>query len=215
LFSQQTKTWIHQHLRHGLDNFEIESFQYADALPRQFSQLDFGLGNNDGIEDHSPIFGTFYYRDIFKCIQFLLAHLLFQVHFDFELVWLADSECRRTYSEMNTGHRGWATQEQLPAGATIVPVIIASYETHSTNLAGDQHAWPLYFKIGNIGKDIRHTTKTHMWIPVRLIPCSPKGGINSDDAWHSAVRTVLSPVWNLNITGPGLKWNCADGFQRQ
>jgi hypothetical protein len=26
---------------------------------------------------------------------------------------------------------------------------------------------------------------------------------------------VLSPVWNLNITGPGLKWNCADGFQRQ
>jgi len=26
-FSQQTKTWIDQHLRRGLDNFKIESFQ--------------------------------------------------------------------------------------------------------------------------------------------------------------------------------------------
>jgi len=26
---------------------------------------------------------------------------------------------------------------------------------------------------------------------------------------------VLSPLRNLDITGPGLKWNCADGFQRQ
>jgi len=26
---------------------------------------------------------------------------------------------------------------------------------------------------------------------------------------------VLSPLWNLDITGPGLKWDCADGFQRQ
>ena len=26
---------------------------------------------------------------------------------------------------------------------------------------------------------------------------------------------MLSPLWNLYITGPGLKWNCADGFQRQ
>jgi len=32
LFSQQTKMWIDQHLRRGLDNFNIESFQSADAL---------------------------------------------------------------------------------------------------------------------------------------------------------------------------------------
>jgi hypothetical protein len=36
-----------------------------------------------------------------------------------------------------------------------------------------------------------------------------------DGAWHSAVGTVLSPLWNLDITGPGLRWNCADGFVRQ
>ena len=29
------------------------------------------------------------------------------------------------------------------------------------------------------------------------------------------VETVLSPLGNLDITGPSFKWDCADGFQRQ
>ena len=149
-FSQQTKTWIDQHLRCGLDNFNIESFQSADALRNLLSRLDFGLGNDSSIEDHWHILGTLYYRDIFKCIQFLLAHLPFQAHLDFELVRLADSESRRIYSEMNTGDWWWDTQDQPHAGATIVPVICASDKTHLTNFSGAQHAWPLYLTIGNI-----------------------------------------------------------------
>jgi hypothetical protein len=101
--SQQTKTWIDQHLRRGLDNYKIKSFQSADALRKLLSELNFGLGDDSWIEDNSHIFGTFYYRDNFKCIQFLLAHLPFQAHLDFELVRLADSEGRRMYSKMNTG----------------------------------------------------------------------------------------------------------------
>ena len=57
-FSQQTKTWIDQHHRHGLDNFKIESFQSADALQMLLSELDFGLSNDSSIEDDSHIFGT-------------------------------------------------------------------------------------------------------------------------------------------------------------
>jgi len=38
---------------------------------------------------------------------------------------------------------------------------------------------------------------------------------NIDKAWHSAVGTVLSQLRHLDITRPDLKWNCADGFQRQ
>jgi len=94
-FSQQTKTWIEQHLRHGLDNFNIESFQSADALQMLHSRLDFGLTNDSWIDDHLHIFGTLYYRDIFKCILFLLAHLPSQEHLDFELVRLADLESRK------------------------------------------------------------------------------------------------------------------------
>ena len=110
-FSQQTKTWIDQHLRRGLDNFNIESFQSADALRNLLSRLDFGLGNDSWIEDHSHIFVTLYYRAIFKCIQFLLAHLPSQVHLDFEPVRLADSECCQIYSVMNIGDWWWDTQD--------------------------------------------------------------------------------------------------------
>jgi len=99
--SQQTKTWINQHLRRGLDNFKIESFQSADALRKLLSENNFGPGDDTWIEDHSPIFGTLYYTDISKCIQFVLAHLPFRVHLNFEPVHLADSECCRICSKMN------------------------------------------------------------------------------------------------------------------
>jgi len=45
-FSQQTKTWIDQHLRRGLDNFKIESFQSADGMRKLLSEVDFGLGDD-------------------------------------------------------------------------------------------------------------------------------------------------------------------------
>jgi len=119
------------------------------------------------------------------------------------------------YSEMNTCYWWWDKQDQLPAGAMIVPVICASDGTPLTNVSGDQHAWPLYLKIGNIRKDICRTPMKRAWILVELIPWPPKSAKNTDEAWHSAVGTELSPLWNLDITGAGFKWDCADGFQRR
>jgi hypothetical protein len=50
---------------------------------------------------------------------------------------------------------------------------------------------------------------------VGLSLCPLKGATNGDEPWHSAVGTVLFSLRNLDITGPGLKVNCTDGFQRQ
>jgi len=133
----------------------------------------------------------------------------------FEPVRLADSECHRIYSELNPCDCLWDMQDQLPAGAMIVTVICASNKTHLPNFLGEQHAWPLYLTIGNIRKDICHTPHKHSWILVGLIPCPPTGANIIDEAWHSAVGTVLSPLRNLDITGPSLKWDGADGSQRQ
>jgi hypothetical protein len=116
---------------------------------------------------------------------------------------------------MNTGDWWWDMQDQLPAGMSIVPVICASDKTHLTNFLGNQHTWPLYLRIGNIGRDICHKPRKSAWILVGLIPFAPKGAKHTDEALHSAVRTVLSPLRNLDITSPGLTWNCADGFLRQ
>jgi hypothetical protein len=55
------------------------------------------------MEDDSHIYGTFYYRDIFKCILCLLAHRPFQSHLDFEQVGLTDSAGCWIYRKINTG----------------------------------------------------------------------------------------------------------------
>jgi len=147
--ASKQNTWVDQHLRRGQHNFKIESFQSADVLRKLLSELDFKLGDDGLIEDNSHIFGTLYYRDIFKCIQYFLAHLPCQGHLHFEPVDLADPEGHWIYSEMSTSHWRWDTQDQPPARVTIVPVICASDKTHLTNFSGDQHAWPLYLTIGN------------------------------------------------------------------
>ena len=144
---------------HGLDRFNSKSFQSADVLRKLLSRLNFGLRNDRCIEDHSHIFGTLYYKDIFKCIQFVLAHRPFLAHLDFEPVHLADLESRAIYSEIKTGNWRWDMQDKLPAGATIVPVIGVSCKTHLTNFSGDQHACISKMKFGPeaLRKPFRHS----------------------------------------------------------
>ena len=96
-----------------------------------------------------------------------------------------------------------------------MPVIWASDLTHVNNILDNQHAWTLYYTIGNSLKEIRQTRILCAWIVVLLVPCPPNGANNTDKAWHSAVGTVLSPLRNHDVTGSGLKCNCADGFPRQ
>jgi len=120
-------------VRCGLENFKIVSFQSADALQKLLSEIDFGLGYECWIEDYSPIFGTLYYSDIFQCIQFLLAIFPLQAQLNLETVCLADLESRPIYSEMNTSGWWWDVQEQLSAGATIVPIICGSDKSYLTN----------------------------------------------------------------------------------
>ena len=169
------------------------------------SEVDFVLADDSWIEDHSPIFGILYDKDIFKYIEFYLAHLAFQEHFDFKPGCLTNSESRAIYCELNIHDWWWDTRYQLSAGATLVPVICASDETHFTNFSGDQHVWLLYLTIGNIRKNMCCTPKQHGWILIGLIPYPPKGSKNTDKAWHFKVGTVQSPLWNLDITGPSLK----------
>jgi hypothetical protein len=53
------------------------------------------------------------------------------------------------------------------------------------------------------------------WILVGHIPCPRTGAKTVAKDWHSVVDTVLSQLRHLAITGPGLKWDCADRFQPQ
>jgi len=116
---------------------------------------------------------------------------------------------------MNPGDWGWHTQNELSARVKVVPVIFTSDKTHLTNFASVQYARPLDLTNGNIRKDFRQTPKKCAWILVGLFPHRPKGFQNTDEAWHSAVVTALSTLQNVDISSFGLKYNSADGFQRQ
>ena len=96
-----------------------------------------------------------------------------------------------------------------------MPVIYGSDKTHLTKFLGDQHAWPHYLTIGDIRKDICCAHNKCAYILVTLIPCPPQGAKTMDKVWHSAVGTLLSQLRYLDVTGPGLKWDFADGFPRQ
>jgi len=215
LFSQQRKTWIDWHQRRRLDDIQIESCTTAYRLQMLLSELDFVLSDPSWIDDNSYIFRTLYYRDIFQCMAFLLAHLPIQTHLDFTLVYLADSEGCQMYSRINMGYCWWDTQDRPPAGASIVPVICASHKTHLTNISGDHHAWHHHLAIGNFRNDVHWTHKKYIWILVGLIPCPMKSATNIDEGWHITIEIVLSQLEHLDITGPGSKWDCADGFMQQ
>jgi hypothetical protein len=116
---------------------------------------------------------------------------------------------------MNTDNWWWDMQDQLPAEVKHLPVICASDKTQLTNFSEDQRVWPLYHTISNSSKEFCSKPAKCAGIRVGLIPCHTNSATETDEAWHSAVGTGLSQLWNVDITGPALKWDCANGFQRQ
>ena len=75
---------------------------------------------------------------------------------------------------MNTGSWGWEEQvficiyvsecsasmnkawRNIPVGCTLIPVLVASDQTHLTNYSGDKKLWPVYISIGNIDSTLRN-----------------------------------------------------------
>jgi len=109
--NQHMKTWVDQSLRRQVDNFKIESFHIPAALQMLLLELDYRLDDENLIEDDSHIIGKLYLQDIFKYIWFLLAHLPFQVHLNFEPVHLTDADWHHIYSQLNIGNWWWDTQD--------------------------------------------------------------------------------------------------------
>ena len=62
----------------------------------------------------------------------------------------------------------------LPEGGTLVPILLASDETHLTNFSADKGLWPVYMSIGNIGSSMRNTHAMHARRLIALLPIAPK-----------------------------------------
>jgi hypothetical protein len=123
------KTWTDQHLQHELDNFKIELFQSVDSLRKLLSEVNIGLGDDCWVQDYSHILETLYYRDIFKCIHWLLAHLPCQAYLILEPVCLTDPESHTMHSKTDRSDWWLDTRDPFTAKVMIVPVICACNKT--------------------------------------------------------------------------------------
>ncbi|KAF8509396.1 hypothetical protein JB92DRAFT_2792370, partial [Gautieria morchelliformis] len=116
---------------------------------------------------------------------------------------------------MWTAQWWWDTQEKLPSGATIAPVILASDKTQLSQFSGDKQAWPVYISIGNICKAVRRQTlKRGMillgYLPVMKLEClhehSRKGA--GFRLFHYVMSILLEPL--IEAGKKGVQMPCAD-----
>ncbi|KAI0058658.1 hypothetical protein BV25DRAFT_1871945 [Artomyces pyxidatus] len=88
-------------------------------------------------------------RDPVECIQELIGNPAFRddMHFAPQKIFDDLQGERRRFEEMWTADWWWGTQEDLPDGATIAPVILATDKTRLSVFSGDKSAWPVYLSL--------------------------------------------------------------------
>ena len=150
----------------------------------------------------------------------------------------------RVYDEMATGDWWWEVQVsariqiligcvyiknllnsillqgKLPVGATVAPVHISSDKTNLSRFAGDKQGWPVYFTVGNIGKNTRRKQSKRAtillgYIPVTKLECfeEKRRAVEGYCLFHKCMRSILAPLVEAGKTG--VVMICADGKRRR
>ena len=93
------------------------------------------------------------------------------------------------------------TQDRLPAGATIVPIVLASDKAPVTRMTGDIEMHPLFLTSANINSKVRMKATSHAWACVAYTP-TPEFLTHPD--FHSVLE---ARVWHrcVDIVCTGLK----------
>ncbi|CDO74891.1 hypothetical protein BN946_scf184461.g3 [Trametes cinnabarina] len=124
------------------------------------------------------------------------------------------------YSEMNTADWWGEVQIELPEGACIAPVILASDKTTLTVLRGDKTTWPVYLTIGNIDKSVRRKPSAHAvlligYIPVSKLHCFSKAAHSEAGyrLFHTCMAKILQPL--IEAAKSGIDMICTDGVVRR
>ncbi|KAF8435241.1 hypothetical protein BGX38DRAFT_1074065, partial [Terfezia claveryi] len=96
----------------------------------------------------------------------------------------------------------WDQQQLISVGTTLVPILLASDQTHLTNFSGDKKLWPLYMSIGNIKSSVRNKPTMNAWIPIALLPTPPK-------RLAKILSSILSPLADAQ-SQQGIDMVCCD-----
>ncbi len=108
-------------------------------------------------------------------------------------------------------------QEALPFSTTIVPIILSSDKTRLSQFWGDKSAWPVYFTIGNIAKEVwwkasLYATVLIGYLPVRKFDCYTDKACQFACYWlfHHCMSIIMKSAGKAGRKGTMV--TCADGF---
>jgi hypothetical protein len=106
-------------------------------------------------------------------------------------------------------------QKQLPSGATVAPIILASDKTQLSTFSGDKQAWPVYLSIGNISKSIRRQPSKQATVLLGYLPVTKLECISENDRkekayrlFHFGMSLMLKPL--IHAGSKGTLMVCAD-----
>ncbi|KAJ7582632.1 hypothetical protein C8J56DRAFT_894479 [Mycena floridula] len=101
-----------------------------------------------------------FYRDPLEVVEFLFSNPLIQGYIDLVPMqeWTTQEKVVRLFREWMSADASWDMQSRLPAGATLLGIILSSDKMNISVLTGDRVAHPLLLGLANIdmallGKD--------------------------------------------------------------
>ncbi len=154
---------------------------------------------------------TVYSRDVTAVLKFLMGHSAFKDDMVYapERHWHPDRESDQIFTEMHTGHWWWETQQKLPRGATVIPVLLATDKTQMSQHHGDVNCWPVYLTIGNIASATRRKQSATAIVLLGFIPVvKGEGNIGNMEMYHYVLGMMLKrkyytstdKFWRLQTT---------------
>ncbi|KAG9120223.1 hypothetical protein FRC07_004366, partial [Ceratobasidium sp. 392] len=155
-------------------------------------------------------------RDIVEVVRELIGNTAFGKKLVF-VPQRVEINGTRKIDEMWTADWWMRIQQQLPDGATVVPIILSSDSTQLTNFSGGKSAWPVYITLGNIPKSIRakvnsYSTLLLAYLPVPKLKCFPSNvrGDQKARVFHQSMTKILEPL--ISAGKDGVEMDCGDGY---